>query len=251
LIAVAIAILGMVSPEPDEITETDATFKSRGKEIIVDIFSPGAAGKYPAVVVLHGHGGVADGKRSGAHALARELTRAGYVTLVPHYFGTRKPDPKNGQKNARSYGVWERTVIDAVGFAARRSDVDPKRIGVVGLSMGSWVALSVAARDRRVSAVVEYFGGWPAWEELNPARLPPVLILHGDADNNVPVDEAHKLERLLQEASVAYEMQIYPGAGHGFRGADHDDALKRTIEFLNTHVRQADRAEERVSRRRR
>ena len=186
-----------------------------------------------------------------AHALARELALAGYVTLVPHYLGTRKPDPKNGQKNARSYAVWERTVIDTVGLAARRADVDPKRIGVAGLSMGSWVALSVAARDRRVSAVVEYYGGWPAWEELNPARLPPVLILHGDLDRNVPVEEAHKLEQLLQAAGVSYEMQIYPGAGHGFRDADHDDALKRTIAFFDKHVKRAQRAEMRVARPRR
>jgi carboxymethylenebutenolidase len=248
LIVLAITALGMISPEPDEIVETDATFKSHGKEITVDVASPGAAGRYPAVVVVHGHGGVGEGKRSGSHALARDLARAGYVALVPHYFGTLKPDPKNGRKNARSFGVWERTVSDTVALAARRTDVDPKRIGLVGLSLGSWVSLSVAARDRRVSAVVENFGGWPEWEELNPARLPPVLILHGDADRNVPVDEAHKLERMLQAAGVSYEIEIYPGAGHGFRGADHDDALKRTIEFLDTHVKRTPRALGRVAR---
>jgi carboxymethylenebutenolidase len=239
LVVAAIIMLGMVSPEPDEIVATDATFKSRGKDVIVDVFSPGAAGRYPAVVVVHGHGGVGEGKRSGSHALARHLAQAGYVTLVPHYFGSLKPDAKNGRKNARSFAVWARTVSDTVAFAARRPDVDPRRIGLLGSSLGSWVSLSVAARDRRVSAVVENFGGWPEWEELDPARLPPVLILHGDADRNVSVEEAHKLERMLEQAGVAYEMKIYPGADHGFRGADHEDALKRTIEFFDTHVKRA------------
>jgi len=241
----------MVSPEPEEIVETDATFKSRGKDVAVDVFAPGAAGKYPAVVVVHGHGGVGEGKQSGSHALARHLARMGYVTLVPHYFGSLKPDPKNGRKNARSFAVWERTVSETVGYAARRPEVDARRIGLLGSSLGSWVSLSVAARDRRVSAVVENFGGWPEWEELNPARLPPVLILHGDADRNVSVEEAYKLDRMLQRAGVSYEMKIYAGADHGFRGADRDDALKRTIEFFDTHVKRAPGAEGQTTRPRR
>ena len=77
----------------------------------------------------------------------------------------------------------------------RRPDVDRKRIGLASASLGSWVSVSVAARDRRVSAVVEYYGGLPEWEELDLTRLPPVLILHGDADRNVRVEEAYKLEQ--------------------------------------------------------
>jgi carboxymethylenebutenolidase len=238
----ALMALGMVAAEPDAIVESQEVIKSRGKDYTVDVFSPEATGKYPAIVVVHGHGGVGEGKRSGSHELARHLARSGYVAMVPHYFGGLKPDPKDGRKNARSFAVWERTVSDTVGYAARRPDVDPKKIGLLGSSMGSWVSLSVAARDRRVSAVVENFGGWPAWEEINPARLPPVLILHGDADRNVSVDEAYKLEQVLQEAGVSYEMHIYPGAGHGFRGHDSEDARRRTLEFFDTHVKRSPRA---------
>jgi len=228
---------GTPPPETGELTETTETFKSRGQGIVVDVIAPTATGRYPAVVVLHGHGGLGDGRRSGTHSLARQLAGAGYVAVVPHYFGSHKPDRKNGQKNARSFSFWERTVSDTVGFSGRRADVDPKRIGLLGSSLGSWVALSVGARDRRVSAVVEHYGGFPQWEELNPARLPPVLILHGDADRDVPVQEAYNLEQILLQAGVASEMHIYQGAGHGFRGADHDDAIKRTIEFFDAHVK--------------
>jgi carboxymethylenebutenolidase len=233
----ATAALGMAPPDRVEIVESEETLKSHGQSFVVDVMAPREAGRHPAVLVLHGHGGVGDNKRSGAHSLARQLAQAGYVAAVPHYFGRDKPDPKRGQKNARSFGVWERTVSDTVGFAAKRPDVDPKRIGLVGMSLGSWVALSVGARDRRVSAVVEYFGGFPEWEELNPARLPPVLILHGDADTNVPVQQAYALEEHLNEARVRYEMHIYKGAGHGFRGDDYADAVKRTAEFLDKYVK--------------
>jgi carboxymethylenebutenolidase len=231
------ATAGLAPPELDGLTEATETFKSRGQDVVVDVIAPASSSRYPAVIVLHGHGGLGEGRQSGTHSLARKLAEAGYIALVPHYFGSHKPDRKNGQKNARSFLFWERTVSETVGYAARRTDVDPKRIGLLGSSLGSWVALSVGARDRRVSAVVENFGGFPEWEELNPARLPPVLILHGDADRDVPVRQAYNLEQILLGAGVEYEMHIYDGAGHGFRGADFDDAITRTVEFLDTHVK--------------
>ena len=237
LVVGAVAAMGADGPGPAKIVEEDATFKSRGQEVVVDICAPEAPGKHPAVVVLHGHGGVGEGKRSGSHDLARRLARAGYVALVPHYFGSRKPDPKDGRKNVRSFAAWERTVGETVSYASRRADVDPKRIGLLGTSMGSWVALSVAARDRRVSAVVEYYGGFPVWEALDPSQLPPVLVLHGDADRNVKVDEAHRLEQILQQAGVVHEVHIYPGAGHGFRGDHAEDAMRRTLEFFGAHMK--------------
>jgi len=233
----ATLVLALAAPGTGEIVESDETFKSRGKEITVDVFAPREVGKHPAIIVLHGHGGAGENKSSWSHEMARRLARTGYVALVPHYFGRLKPDQKNGQKNARSFSVWTRTVSDAISHATRRPDVDPKRIGVLSASLGSWVSLSVAARDRRVSAVVEYYGGLPEWEELDPARLPPILILHGDADRNVPVREAYKLEQFLKESGVSYDMHIYAGAGHGFRGGDREDSIKRTLDFFNAHVR--------------
>src|SRR5579864_678996 len=187
----ATIVLGMAVSRPcsAEIKEFDESFKSGGKEVIVDVFAPAEPGKYPAIVVVHGHGGVGEGKRSGSHEQARRLARAGYVALVPHYFGRAVPDRKNGQKNARSYPIWVRTVRDTVGYAAHRADVDPKRIGLLGFSLGSWVTISVAARDPRVSALVENYGGLPEFDPLDWSRLPPVLILHGDADRDVNVNE--------------------------------------------------------------
>jgi len=220
-----------------EINETDETFKSRGNNVIVDVFAPNAPGKYPASVILHGHGGLGEGKRSGCHEQARRLARAGYVALVPHYFGRAVPDQKNGRKNAQSFAVWVRTVGDTIGYAVHRANVDPKRIGLVGFSLGSYVSLAVAARDRRVSALVENFGGLPQHEALDWSRLPPVLILHGDADRIVSVEEAHKLDELLDQANVSHEVKIYHGAGHGFRGDDLADASKCTVEFLDKYVK--------------
>jgi carboxymethylenebutenolidase len=233
----AILALGLAPAEPGTILESTESYSTRGQEIVVDVVTPSAPGRYPAVVVLHGNGGIGDGKRSGFHHLARVLARSGYVALVPHYFGRQKPDARNGRKNARSFDTWTRTVSAAVSHAARRPDVDPQRIGLVGSSLGSSVALSVAARDRRVSAVVENCGGLLPWETLQARRLPPVLILHGDADTIVSVDEAYKLDHILEQAGVLHDIHIYPGAGHSFQGADRDDADQRTVAFFDRYLK--------------
>ncbi len=67
-------------------------------------------------------------------------------------------------------------------------------------------------------------------------RLCPVLILHGEADPTVPVQEAYHLQRVLEKKRIPYEMQIYPGAGHGFEGPVWQDANARTLEFLKKHL---------------
>jgi carboxymethylenebutenolidase len=225
---------GLDSPGLKETTEV---VSSRGSSIVVDVLAPEEGRRHPAVVLLHGTGGLGEGMRSELHEMARALARSGYVALVPRYFGKAVPDRKAAHKNARSFRTWVRNADAVVAAAARRPDVEPGRVGVLGVSLGSWVALSVAALDRRVSAVVEYSGGFPAWEDLDPTRLPPVLILHGDADRNVPVAQAHELDDLLDRAGVPHETHIYPGADHGLRGTDRLDALSRTLTFLDSHLK--------------
>jgi len=63
-----------------------------------------------------------------------------------------------------------------------------------------------------------------------------VLILHGDQDQTVPVEEAYRLQQLLEKKHMAYEMQIYPGVGHGFTGEVWRDAGLRTQLFLEKHL---------------
>ena len=49
---------------------------------------------------------------------------------------------------------------------------------------------------------------------------PPFLILHGDADPQVPVDQSRRLHATLQAAGVASELHVLPGAGHGGKAFD-------------------------------
>jgi len=108
---------------------------------------------------------------------------------------------------------------------------------LLGFSLGAFLALAVASVDPRVKAVVEFFGGLPEPFAKKLRRLPPTLILHGDRDQVVSVEEAEKLEKLLKEKKLPYEIKIYAGQPHGFTGDDLKDSLRRTTAFFGTHLK--------------
>ena len=226
--------------------ERQETFKSGGKTIAVEWFgAAGAAEKAPAVLMLHGADGLARAERYRAGA--RRIAAGGYHVALVHYLD------RTGEKRAsfgtimRNFDPWLATVRDGIGWAARRPEVDPHRIGIVGISLGGALGLAAAGADPRVKALVEYFGPMPQGIVTAAAALPPTLILHGAADPVVPVANAHALENFLRSQGTAHEVKIYPGQGHGFYGAAQDDADRRVAAFLNRHLGTADGAPRQAS----
>jgi len=165
------------------------------------------------------------------------LAQRGFAVFVPHYFertGTHGVADK--QTAVRYFPLWGKTIWDAISHLQELPRVDPQNIGLVGFSLGAYLALSVAAVDSRVKAVVEFFGGFPKEMKLFMRRLCPTLILHGENDATVPVSEAYHLQELLEKESIPHEVQIYPGVGHGFTGEIWEDAGRRTLAFLQKYL---------------
>jgi carboxymethylenebutenolidase len=127
-------------------------------------------------------------------------------------------------------------VWDAISYIEQHPQVDAKSMGLLGFSLGAYLALSVASVDPRVKAVVEFFGGLPKEMRLFMRRLCPVLILHGEADLTVPVQEAYDLQNLLEKKGIPYEIKIYPSAGHGFEKDVWRDAGLRSLQFLQKYL---------------
>ncbi|HZP64438.1 MAG TPA: dienelactone hydrolase family protein [Terriglobales bacterium] len=216
------------------ISQSQIVFESGGKQIRVDCFFPAENGRrFPAVIGLHGSGG---GHLSMAEP-ASLLAGQGFAVYVLHYFDRTGTTYVDGLATiARHFPAWMKTLWDAVGFVAKQPQVDPDRIGLLGFSLGAYLALSAASIDSRVRAVAEFFGGLPKEMKLFMKRFCPVLILHGDQDPTVPVSEAYHLQELLEKKNIPYEMQIYPGVGHGFTADVWRDAGLRTLAFLNRYL---------------
>jgi carboxymethylenebutenolidase len=234
LLVVAAALLRRVPPERrDESMSGVLQFESGGKTIAIDRVSPVGEGKHPAVFLLHGSGGL----DSGLHDRARELAGQGYVAMVLHYFDLPGVAQSDAVTSDRYFVAWMKLVADALEFAGKQPDVDGQRIGLMGYSLGGYLALEVAATNPRVAAVVDYFGGMSTLITDHLERMPPTLLLHGEQDFTVPVREARRLEKLFREKGFIFEIKTYPNQGHGFSGAAAVDAWERTLGFLDRYLK--------------
>ena len=217
---------------PGAVTQTRGSFQSGGKNITAEQFVPSSGKPSPIVLALHGSGGPPESGASEAKALAGQ----GYIVLAPLYFertGHTWAQPEEIEPN---FETWMSVVQDAIGYALSLPN-NTGKLGLLGFSLGAYLALSVATSDERVNAVVDFFGGLPDVLYGTANRMPPVLILHGEADPVVPFSQAQKLQRWMAEKNFPYEMKSYPGAGHSFSGLDMMDAATRTLAFLDKNLR--------------
>lgn len=164
-----------------------------------------------------------------------------------------------------------RRAVRHIRLNAESYGVDAERLGVIGGSAGGHLSLMLAlASDagdadsedpierasNRVAAVVANFPPtdlrgmsgenerFPAleFEEEKEASVspivhvseddPPVLLIHGDQDELVPIDHSIKLKTAMDELSLNVELLTIEGAAHGFRGADWDRVRDATTAFF-------------------
>ena len=215
------------------ITQSQAVFQSSGKPIRLNTYLPEKSEPVPAVVALHGAGGNVSGMEQYASTLAAQ----GFAVYLLHYFDRTGTESADKPTILRNFPLWMKTLWDAISFVETQPQVDRERIALLGFSLGAYLSLANSAIDPRVKAVVEFFGGMPKEMNLFMRRLCPVLILHGEADQTIPVEEAYQLQKLLAKKGIPYEIKIYSGAGHGFEDETiWRDAGLRSLQFLRKYL---------------
>jgi carboxymethylenebutenolidase len=191
---------------------------------------------HPALMVLHGSGGAVS---YWVDRFAPTLARLGVATYAPHYFdktGTQRATAET-ILDGKHFAQWLEAIRDGFSYIADRPSVDAKRIAVLGISLGGYLAVALGAEDTRVRAVIEMSGGIaPEWEHRVTSAMHPVLIVHGMQDNVVPVSEAHKLEAVLKRHNVPYQMELLPGETHWFSAAAQPRILMACAGFLGRHL---------------
>ena len=140
------------------VSHTTEFFESEGHRITVQVFAPHDVGPHPAVIALHGSGGIGEG---WAKEPASLLASRGFVVFVLHYFERTSTNWADDRTIRASFEKWMTTICDAITWAETHAGVDAEGIALLGFSLGAYLALSVAAIDTRVKAVVEYSADCP------------------------------------------------------------------------------------------
>jgi fermentation-respiration switch protein FrsA (DUF1100 family) len=134
-------------------------FASEGVDLVGTLRFPAAEGPVPAVAVTGPFTGVQD---QVAGVYAERLALAGFATLAFDHRGFGESGGRRGHEDSQGKLADLRA---AVGVLTSRAEVDPDRIGLVGVCLGGGYAVRAAAVDPRVKAVAGIAGAYnsPAW----------------------------------------------------------------------------------------
>jgi uncharacterized protein len=229
-----------------------------GRRLVLEITAPGAAvpgllllprgdGPFPAVLLLHGY---SSRKEEVSDGVGAALQRHGIASLaidLPLH-GTRA-DPVEAQARRNPLALvrlWRQALREcrmAVAHLSSRPEIDAGCLAVAGYSLGSFLAVMVAAAEPRLRAVVLAAGGdLPSGTPLaavartvaDPLRAVgrlggrPLLMLHGTRDRTVLPEQAR---RLFDAAAEPKELRWWD-AGHILPLAAIDEAARWLRERL-------------------
>ncbi len=208
---------------------------------------PARGGKPDALVVLlHGYGSNGADLISLAPYWAKALPGAQFISPnapegVPgmpgayQWFPLARPDPSSLERGAASAQASIDRFIDR---ELERYGLDESRLALVGFSQGTMMSLYVGLR-RKPAAILGFSGALAGARTLKEdvrGPVPPVLLIHGDQDDRIPLTAMFDASEALAEAGFGAQWHVSYGVPHSI-GQDGLDlggaflamALKRRV----------------------
>jgi dipeptidyl aminopeptidase/acylaminoacyl peptidase len=222
---------------------------------------------FPAVIFIHGgYGGNPEYTRALLEwNVAKLLLQEGFVVVSTDY-------------RHDLHGKDIDDIVAAFEYVSDLPYVEGDRVAYFGDSHGSYLAMMAAIRIKPfaiihgwgVTDMAEWFeyiknseipvyqtivedlrkslGGEPqdvpeVYRQVSPVtqidRIKcPVLILHGEEDEDVPVAQAYKLADALKEAAKEYELRVFQNEKHGLRSPEARQTMAQAVlEFLKKHLK--------------
>ena len=174
------------------------------------------------ILVIHDEWGLTDFIRDACDRLAR----AGFVALAPDLFrGRTAGDRVAAQQLAKELDADRaaKELGSAMLEIHNQSATTGAKIGALGFGMGGQLALLVASRERRLGAVVDFYG---EHSEIDPDLTSvgaSVLAILADRGEAGPESERHKLESTLRQAQVRASIRVRDGARSGYMDDSRSD----------------------------
>lgn len=140
-----------VFPRSDKVDHSKVTFHNRyGITLAADLYIPkGASGRLPAIAVCGPFGAV---KEQSSGLYAQTMAEFGFLTLAfdPSFTGESGGQPRY----VASPDINTEDFCAAVDFLSVQDNVDPERIGIIGICGWGGMAINAAAMDTRIKATV-------------------------------------------------------------------------------------------------
>ncbi len=222
--------------------------------------------KYPLVVNVHGGPSAA----CGAHWDSRTMgpqSAMGYFAFCPNPRGSYGQGEEFTQANVKDFGGGDfHDIMAGVDAILKEYPVDPRRLGIRGHSYGGYMTMWAETQTRRFAAAVAGAGlsDWLSYYGVNeidewmipffgasvyddPAEYAksdpmhfvknvrtPTLILVGDSDGEVPMEQSVEWWHALTTLKVPTQLVVYPHEGHVFyKPADARDYAVRGLEWFD------------------
>jgi dienelactone hydrolase len=249
-------------PAPEGITRTHFEFTTTHDQRVPGILhTPSGTGPFPLLVMQHGAGSEKEAEYITKPA-EYWAEREGWAVLAidaPHH-GERTQVPFDRQALFQYPYRWRDHAIQtaqdlmrALDYAATRPELDPKRLGYIGFSMGTILGVAFVALDQRIKAAVFNIGGSVTLTRLQqfsgqvgedveliaelvdsaayaPLIAPrPVLMINGTKDEVVSPEVAQRLFDALNEPK---RIEWFEGGHYDMRGKE----FKLIRDFFAEHL---------------
>jgi phospholipase/carboxylesterase len=178
------------------------------------------------VVLCHGYGADGNDLIGLAPHWQRQLPTVAFVAPnAPErcagsptgfqWFAISRLDPGEMQKGVESAAA---ALNDFLDTELARLELPGDRLALVGFSQGTMMSLHVGLRRTiKPAAIVGYSGMLARGAQMEPlpADTPPILLVHGDADQMIPPDAMFATAGMLGHAGACVQWHVAPGVGHG------------------------------------
>ena len=220
---------------------------------------------YPLIVNVHGGPSAACMARWDERSMGPE-SAMGYFGLCPNPRGSYGQGEAFTQANVKDFGGGDfRDIMAGVDAISKQYPIDTHRIGIRGHSYGGYMTMWAETQTQRFAAAVAGAGlsDWLSYYGLNDidewmipffgasiyedaavykksdpmhfvtAVKTPTLILVGDRDGEVPMEQSVEWWHALSTLRVPTKLVVYPNEGHAFiRPADARDYTLRSLEWF-------------------
>lgn len=268
-----LGFLAMLVPAAAQGWVENIEYARPGISLKLDAWVPEGKGPFPVAIVVHGGSWIAGDKRiAWVEPLFAPLQQAKFTIFTINYRLTpQSPYPAMMQDVAAA--------VRWVKENAKAYKADKSRIALIGESAGGHMVAYHATRIKdssQVDAVVDFYGphdllrlgrerdggyqkisqnlfqepvsATTEWKlrEASPIEyvrkgMPPMLLIHGSADADVPVNQSVSMCEKMKAVGASCEVMIIDGAPHGIANWERNPAFQgyksRMIEWLRTNLK--------------